>query len=639
MENTLGLFPERTTRTREPKAPPEPVVLNPYQPRPTIPYELMTDAEIAAGAGQVLIFDIESYVNFFLVAFRSVTTGKVILFTDDLDVEKLEWIVRNYILVGFNSLSYDMPLLWVAIRGATTEALKKRSNELVSAQNRVNVPRTHHIDLIEVCPGHGGLKLYMARLHAPRIQDLPFDHNTALEEWQKPLVVDYCINNDLVGTQMLYEGLREQLELRRSLSMEYGKNFLSKSDAQIAEAVISLEMHRLVGSTPERPKVTDAVYRFKAPANLKFKSKYMRDVLAVIESAEFRLDAGGRLERPQEIENLEVQLGNSVYRMGVGGLHSSEKCMALVADDAHEIIDRDVASYYPAIIINCNLVPQALGKDFLTVYKGLVERRLAAKKFGDIAVSENLKVAINGAFGKTGSPHSILYSPDVFIQILLGGQLYLLMLIELVEATGVSVMSANTDGFVMRCPKHLRPRVDAVVAAWERSTGFVTEAASYRGLWARDVNAYIAVTTDGKVKSKNIFYDPWRGKGAREQYWRFQKNPTCQICAEAVERFVVDGAEVAQTIYECNDVRKFLAIKSVTGGAHKNADYLGRIVRWYYAVGETGHINYISNGRIVADTLGARPLMDLPAKLPDDIDYAWYVRRAEAMLVDCGWVK
>jgi hypothetical protein len=232
-----------------------------------------------------------------------------------------------------------------------------------------------------------------------------------------------------------------------------------------------------------------------------------------------------------------------------------------------------------------------------------------------------------------------LYSPDVFIQILLGGQLYLLMLIELVEAVGVSVMSANTDGFVMRCPKNLRSRVDTVVAAWERSTGFVTEASTYRGLWARDVNAYIAVTTDGKVKAKNIFYDPWRGTGARDQYWRFQKNPTCQICAEAVERLIVDGIPLEETISRCNDIRKFLAIKSVTGGAHKNGDYLGHVVRWYYAVGETGYINYITNGRIVADTLGARPLMDLPAELPDDIDRDWYTRRAEAMLRDCGWTK
>ena len=323
--------------------------------------------------------------------------------------------------------------------------------------------------------------------------------------------------------------------------------------------------------------------------------------------------------------------------MGFGGLHSSEKTLAIKADDQFVIRDRDVASYYPAIVLNCELVPKNLGRDFLTVYRSLVNRRLAAKQAKNMAVSENLKVTVNGTFGKTGSPYSILYAPDVVIQILLGGQLYLLMIIELLEAAGIPVMSANTDGFIMRCPVDKIETMNAVVANWEQATGFVTEESQYKAIYSRDVNAYLAVKLDGKVKGKNIYYDPWRAGSVKDKYWCFQKNPTCQICVEAVERFIVDGIEIRKTIEACQDIKKFVAIKNVTGGAHYDSEYLGKVVRWYYQKEAKGTINYINSNRIVADTDGAYPLMDLPSELPQDIDHDRYVKRAEDMLADMGW--
>jgi uncharacterized membrane protein (DUF106 family) len=66
--------------------------------------------------------------------------------------------------------------------------------------------------------------------------------------------------------------------------------------------------------------------------------------------------------------------------MGIGGLHSSETTVAHVAGDRHLLIDRDVASYYPSIILTLGLYPAHLGPAFLTVYQKLVRERLAAKK-------------------------------------------------------------------------------------------------------------------------------------------------------------------------------------------------------------------------------------------------------------------
>lgn len=62
------------------------------------------------------------------------------------------------------------------------------------------------------------------------------------------------------------------------------------------------------------------------------------------------------------------------------------------------------------------------------------------------------KIVLNGTFGKLGSKYSFLYSPNLMIQVTITGQLALLMLIEALEAAGISVVSANTDGIVSRCP-------------------------------------------------------------------------------------------------------------------------------------------------------------------------------------------
>ena len=625
----------------------EPVVLKPYILRPPIPFIPFTDEELANNTGSTLIFDTECFSNFFLAAFKHLSTSHVLTFLHPLDVNKLAWLLQNYTIVGFNSLKYDLPLLSLALTDAPTGHLKSLSNDLIkglyfkqAAQKyQFTIPQLNHIDLIEVCPGHGSLKLYGGRLHAKRIQDVPWAAEQALTAEQVQPTIDYCIN-DLDTTELVYNGLKEQLALRATLSKEYKQDLMSKSDAQIAEAVIGSELKRIKERYLSKPKVKPGhIHHFVPPENLKFSTEYMQAILENVRLAEFKIGADGYLVRPKEIEELEINIGASTYRMGIGGLHSSEETISHIADENFEIWDADVASYYPNIILNCKLAPKHLGDDFLVVYKGLVDNRLDDKKAGRIAQSESKKVLVNGTFGKTGSPHSIFYAPEVIIQILLGGQLYLLMLIESLEAAGLSVISANTDGVLIKCPVGLRQTMLEAIKAWEAATGFVTEATQYKFYMARDVNAYLAVSVDGKVKAKNIYYDPWRGAGAREQYWRFQKNPTAQICVEAVERFLTNGVPVEETILESNDVTRFVAIKNVTGGAHYDGEYLGKTVRWYWAKGETRTINYITTNNKVPDTDGARPCMDLPEELPEDIDYERYINRAKEMLDNMGWVE
>jgi hypothetical protein len=75
-------------------------------------------------------------------------------------------------------------------------------------------------------------------------------------------------------------------------------------------------------------------------------------------------------------------------------------------------------------------------------------------------------------------------------------------------------------------------------------------------------------------------------------------------------------------------------MRSVRGGACKNGEYLGKAIRWYYAAGEQGVILNAKNGHHVPRSEGAKPIMRLPTVLPDDIDYQYYIDRAQDMYQD-----
>lgn len=604
--DALGLFwedrppPPKEKAEKAKRTPPDPVWLRPdYLPgleeALRMPIGVMTQAEMvqAAMARDRMLFDIECYENYFLASFRSLTTGKVAFFEmyeeHPLDINTLGWALQNFLTVGFNSLSYDLPITYLALAGKPMALLKHATNQIilegwrgqdVLKQYKVKALKVDHIDLIEVAPLRASLKIYGGRLHVPRMQDLPFHPDTILTPEQRAIVRWYNLNSDLTSTGFLHECLREHLDLRATLSNEIGVDLRSKSDAQIAEAVIAEEYLRRTGKRPEKPIIeVGTMYRYRVPHFIKYQSGLLNWALGVVANANFIVDDTGSIGMPEEIKALKLDINGSVYRMGIGGLHSSESTAAHVSDDQYLLIDKDVTSYYPFIILNLGLYPHHLGPVFLHIYKNIVDRRIAAKARGDKVTADSLKITINGSFGKLGSKYSILYSPDLLIQVTVTGQLSLLMLIERLEIAGIHVVSANTDGIVIKCPRNMQGVMDGIVVQWEKDTGFQTEESRYLALYSRDVNNYIAVKQkqdketkawlnepDG-TKCKGAYANPWASK--KNMAERLHKNPTNTICVEAVEALLTKGVPITTTIRQCRDITKFVSVRSVKGGAVK----------------------------------------------------------------------
>lgn len=577
------------------------------------------------------VVDIEVYPNYFLASFKNLETNKLkIIDTQSTlskkDSKKLLKLFTGDTLISYNGNKYDIPIINYALRGASVSEMYEVSKAIV--ESNISVWMTYrmmkirnplvidHIDLEEPAPGvRVGLKLYGTRLHSKKLQDLPFDPHKKLKKNQIQELKDYC-ENDLDVTTDLYNAIKDRIDLRIKMSEQYGLDLRSKSDAQIAEAVIVSE---LGGNVPNADIHSDYTFKYKAPKYIKFETKQLKDLFKFITKHKFELDKGGSPKLPPELKT--VTIANTTYKFGIGGLHSQEKNLVSESDEEYVQRNADYASYYPFIILKNKYYPKHLGKKFLKIYRNIVETRIAAKKSGDKLVADSLKITINGSFGKFGSKYSKLYSPDLLLQTTITGQLTLLMLIERFESEDISVVSANTDGIEYLCRRKDVDLAEEIIAELDDATGYTMEHGEYEGLYARDISNYIA-KYDGYIKAKGVFGEP-----------TLEKNAQTQICFEAVRKFILDGTKIKKTIKNCTDIKQFISARRVTGGGRWKDDYLGKVVRWYYST--DGHIiNYVSNGNKVPLTDGAKPMMDMLDGIPKDLDYNWYIQYAKRMLGD-----
>lgn len=594
-----------------------------------------------------IYLDIEVYFNYFLVTLM-LDDGRWVAFEmyegKEFDFDGLtRFLGSGLTFVTFNGLNYDIPLIRLLYAGATCEQLKAASDDIINNKMKgwqfekaypQAGPVFDHIDIMEVAPGRVGLKLYAARLHMRELEELPIDPAADVTPDQREVLRRYC-RKDLRNTRGVTHTLLQQLALRVALADELHKeleqhgladlmappDLRSKSDAQIAEVVLKQRIFVRTGAIPRKREAHIKPFRYVPPDYIRFGSQQLIDALAVVTSADMVIDSKGHVKMPPSIKKLKIPIGGTTYKLGIGGLHSQESEVSHYADDDHLLRDIDVTSYYPQLMLNMGMYPDATGPHFLPVYQDILDERVAAKRAGNSVKADVLKITLNGTFGKTASVYSILYAPHMMIATTLTGQLSMLMLIEALERFGIPVVSANTDGIVVRCPRRLEKKLTLIVERWESITNLSTEANDYLSLHSRDVNSYVAIKPDRSAKTKGAF-----AKAG------LAKNPQNAICIDAAVQFLRDGTPVEKTILECTDIRKFVTVRQVTGGAVRDGEHIGKVVRWYYSTEALGSMRYSTNGNAVPRSRRARPVMNLPDALPADLDFDWYVTEATELL-------
>lgn len=657
-----------------------------------------------------LPFDTECYPNYWLLRLGPWywQIGEQMALSAE-QVAQIRYCFATYPVRSFNGLNYDVPMICAAIHGATCEQLKLLNDRIIVEKVKpweLGLPEwkpADHIDIMQVVPGDASLKTYGGVIHAPTMRDLPYEPSQRLTVEQMGEVFTYC-GNDLALLDLLAEEIAPRIAMRETLGSRYGIDLRSKSDAQVAEAVIKHRCEQITGQRIFKTQIDPSLkFRFEMPSFIAFRSEQLQRLKTDIESTEFGLikSIGKRgietlkVDLPPSLNGRTVTIGGLAFALGIGGLHSRESKAAHVADEQYGIRDIDVASYYPTLIINSGKYPPAIGESFREVYISIKADRLEAKALAKklpkgtpeqieaATMDGGGKIMINGTFGKTLSTYGVLSAPQMGIQTTLSGQLSLLMLIEWLTDYGFRVISANTDGLVVYYRRDLLPVFEGLVKRWEIATGLEMEAAEYRAIYSRDVNNYVAIKPDGSTKRKGVY--------AEAHLEPTPKQPDCDVCSDAVAEFLSKGTPIEVSVMTCRDIRKFVTIRVVNGGAVKlwgegplktptakqradrllacgwqpagrshwqhpeifervksdeayrstfgpqRREYIGKVIRAYYSTQAPGTIVYESNGNTVGDSEGLKPCMVLPDTLPGDIDYARYIAMVESMLRDLGY--
>lgn len=635
--------------------------------------------EFSISPNNTAVLDIEIFNNFLLISVKLVGQPKIVNYILDEtrrpDWSRLRLILQKYTIVTFNGATFDMPLVYLAMGGATVEEIKDAANRIISTGMKpwdveralgVVLPRyLDHIDLMETNPAvRQGLKVLNGRLHGRWMQDLPYPHDAVLTEEQKEVVIRYC-GNDLDATELLFVALKEPLEIRATVSNDIGVDVRSKSDTQMGTAIIKKRIEDKTGlRIPRTDHKMGQSFSYRPPNFISFKTAQMQSIYDRICAHDFITNADGKVDLPKWLSNEKIVIGPSTFQMGIGGLHSTESNRCVIADVNNAIVSVDVASYYPQTTLGLGLYPHAVGRDFLDIYRDIRDARIRAKKEKNKVFDKTYKIVLNGSFGLLGSRYSFMYAPHLLIAVTLTGQLALLMLIERAFLAGIPTVSANTDGAEFYCPREfysgfmrredgtitdrLKPSaICDVIERWEHDTGYGLEGLEYLALYNQSVNSYIALKADGTHKRKGPISNPWsQDPSDFDPRGQMMKNPQMTICSDAVLAFLKYGTPIERTIRECVDVRQFVTVVNATGGATWRDEYLGKVVRYYWSKDGAPIIKVkphpsTGNRPKVSKTDGCRPIMTLPDDyvVPGDVDYEKYIQEAFSILKDLGWTR
>lgn len=124
--------------------------------------------------------------------------------------------------------------------------------------------------------------------------------------------------------------------------------------------------------------------------------------------------------------NYNTEVAGIPHIFGIGGIHGAiEKYI-----DEGMFINVDVGSYYPALMIEYNLLSRNVGSPKL--FKEIRDKRIEYKKQGDKRQAP-LKIVLNSTYGASKAKFNQLYDPRQANNVCINGQLLLLDLIERLE--------------------------------------------------------------------------------------------------------------------------------------------------------------------------------------------------------------
>jgi len=375
-------------------------------------------------------------------------------------------------------------------------------------------------------------------------------------------VIEYCIN-DVRSTKEILNHSKEQINLRQTLTKEYGMDLYSASEPRISKELFLhfLELKTGISKADLKTLRTPRDYIVLADCILSyidFETSQFKGVLDYFRTKVITSTKDG-FKHSINFKGVKIDYG-------LGGIHGATQAGLYEAKLGWTIMTSDVVSYYPNLAIKNKWAPAHLPqKEFCEQYEWFFDERVKIPKSNP--KNYVYKIILNSTYGLTGDANSFLYDPNMTMQITVNGQLLLSKLAEMVSLAipEAQPLMFNTDGFEMMIPNDKVDMYKSICSVWEHMTQLSLEHDQYSKMIIRDVNNYMAVTTKGKVKCKGAF--EWEDL-FNKKVATFHKNKSFLIIPKAIYAFFVHGTKPEDFLDQNQNIFDYCGAVKAKAGWH-----------------------------------------------------------------------
>lgn len=505
---------------------------------------------------RIIVGDVETFKYDWISVFYDTSRNEWAVFHNDNSGLCNYMSQPDVVFCGYNNKHYDNHL-WKAICCGAEPILVKEINDFIIKEERSGWEhwfirnsrfRFNNFDLMDDTQVGTSLKHIEAHL-GWNIEEteVDFDIDRPLTPEEIESTIFYC-KWDVRATAKLLTLRKGYLSAKMNVGRTKGIH--DTKALYMTNARLTAEFLGAVAT----PRSDERDYEY--PANLRF-DLIPAEVLSFFDRLHDKTIPSSELFKSQ----LKVIVDGAEAVIGFGGIHHAIPNYSEESSGTRIIRNFDVASLYPSLMVyngyTSRNIPSA--KTFEEVY----HTRLNAKMNGDKHTANTLKLILNTTYGASLATTNPLYDPLMGRSVCITGQLYILELAMCyLEACGtVRIIQLNTDGIMISLDESELPTIYKINDEWMDSKKLILEEDKIRKIVQKDVNNYVMVFDNGKVKTKGA-YVTWGIAAAGA----FSINNNFTIVKKAVVDYFVNGTPVEDTINNCDDIFQFQIIAKAGGG-------------------------------------------------------------------------
>ncbi len=544
----------------------------------------------------------------------------------------------DYVFVGFNNKAYDNFLIEDILQNRPTNYIKLKSDSVIKKRPSQFIDFLNLDTKEQMQPGFSLKKFESMSGMAVEESSIPFDYKDVFTIEQILEVCHYNIQ-DLRATIKLYKTRKDYFDGKELLVKEYStsKTSINYSNGSTAASYL-MGRDKLENFEPEDPDI------YGVPTGVKL---FLENALKVSpEISHLKTKVEREKVMRKEWTSLVMEDHGMVYTWGFGGLHSAKgrietnkrgtKKIVYDVVDETDVQQWDSGSHFPNIMLRDNLLGQVTNK-----FRNLVKERLKNKALGN-PLAGTQKIIINSVYGLLRLQSSKLYNPKSAIRVNVSGMVAIYNLANHLDLVG-NVYQVNTDGIAFKpYPDVTQETLDNIKQRWEDEFKLQLEVSSFKRLIQRDVNNYIAVKQNDKLKLKGGAVGQANGVDVTKA-----SKPTI-IDHMLVEKLVYDRPFIT-TVQEGEFRDYCFTLKSMKSSTQtgKMVDENGKVfdneVNRTYATKSGGKVLKEKVGDLENAKFPDTPEQmsianyELPKEPPADLDYSYYIELAEKKLE--SWKK